>query len=178
MKIKHILAGLLMASSQAVNAQVIINIDANQRGPMVSPTHYGIFYEDINHAADGGLYAELIRNRSFEDGDTPCNWHRVGDAQLALVKDGLLNDVQHNALSVTITRPDDGVRNEGFWGINSVKGRKYQLSFWAKSDKRYKGTITARLRTTLGQSLGEARIRVSLSKKWKKYTAEIIAVGN
>ena len=49
-------------------AQVTIDIDANQRGPKISPTHYGIFFEDINHAADGGLYAELIRNRSFEDG--------------------------------------------------------------------------------------------------------------
>lgn len=202
MKMKQILVATLMAATHAMNAQVVINIDATQRGPMISPTHYGIFYEDINHAADGGLYAELIRNRSFEDdmmsqgrgrnrrrggqegqADAPqqpriSNWFSVGNAQLALVQEGLLNDVQHNALSVTITRPDDGVRNEGFWGINSVKGRKYQLSFWTKSDKRYKGTITARLRTTLGQSLGEARLRVSISKKWKKYTAEIIAVGN
>ena len=52
----------------SASAQIAINIDANNRGPKVSPMHYGIFYEDINHAADGGLYAELIRNRSFEDG--------------------------------------------------------------------------------------------------------------
>ena len=44
-------------------AQVYINVDVNQRGPKISPTHYGIFFEDINHAADGGIYAELIRNR-------------------------------------------------------------------------------------------------------------------
>ena len=52
----------------AATAQVTIDIDAYQRGPRISPTHYGIFFEDINHAADGGIYAELIRNRSFEDG--------------------------------------------------------------------------------------------------------------
>ena len=51
----------------SVTAQVVVTVDAQQRGPKVSPTHYGIFYEDINHAADGGIYAELIRNRSFED---------------------------------------------------------------------------------------------------------------
>lgn len=103
MKIKGILAGvLLLAVHSPLNAQVVIDIDASQRGPMVSPTHYGIFYEDINHAADGGLYAELIRNRSFEDDTIPCNWHSVGDSQMALVHDDLLNDVQHNALSVTI----------------------------------------------------------------------------
>ncbi len=178
MKIKQFLAGLLMVSSQVINAQVIINIDANQRGPMVSPTHYGIFYEDINHAADGGLYAELIRNRSFEDDDTPCNWHSVGDAQIALVKDGLLNDVQHNALSVTVSHPGDGVRNEGFWGINAVQGREYRLSFWAKSERKYKGTITASLQSATGQTLGETQMKVSLSKKWKKYTATIVATAD
>lgn len=71
MKMKQLLAAALLAVTHAMNAQVVINIDAAQRGPMVSPTHYGIFYEDINHAADGGLYAELIRNRSFEDDAMP-----------------------------------------------------------------------------------------------------------
>jgi hypothetical protein len=51
----------------SAQAQVTIDIDAAQRGAQVSPELYGIFFEDINHAADGGIYAELIRNRSFED---------------------------------------------------------------------------------------------------------------
>ncbi|MDE5871355.1 MAG: carbohydrate binding domain-containing protein [Muribaculaceae bacterium] len=178
MKSTPILSIAFLAMTQALNAQVVINIDANQRGPMVSPTHYGIFYEDINHAADGGLYAELIRNRSFEDDITPSNWFGVGDATIALVQDGLLNDVQHNALNVTLARPGDGVRNEGFWGINTVKGRTYKLSFWAKSDKKYKGSLTARLQSPSGQSLGEETLKVALSKDWKKYTATIIATGN
>ena len=178
MKTKQFLALSVLAMTQAVNAQVVIDIDANQRGPMISPIHYGIFYEDINHAADGGLYAELIRNRSFEDDVTPCNWFGVGDAKIALVHDGLLNDVQHNALNVTLVRPGDGVRNEGFWGMNAVKGRTYKLSFWAKSDNKYNGTITARLQSTSGQPLGEENIKVALTKEWNKYTATITATGN
>lgn len=63
-----IVAGCLMAAV-GTHAQVVIDVDAQQRGPKISPTHYGIFFEDINHAADGGIYAELIRNRSFEDGE-------------------------------------------------------------------------------------------------------------
>lgn len=94
------------------------------RGPMVSPNHYGIFYEDINHAADGGLYAELIRNRSFEDDSIPSNWFSIGNARISLVKEGLLNEAQHNALGVTIAGEGDGVLNEGFWGINAVEDRK------------------------------------------------------
>ncbi len=178
MNIRQIFAFTLLSMVQAASAQVIINIDANQRGPMVSPTHYGIFYEDINHAADGGLYAELIRNRSFEDDSVPANWHSVGDAKLNLVQADLLNGAQHNALSVTLIRSGDGVRNEGFWGINAVEGRKYRLSFWAKSEKKYKGTLTARLQSPTGQTLGECDVKVSLSKEWKKYAADLVATGD
>ncbi|MDE6381010.1 MAG: carbohydrate binding domain-containing protein, partial [Muribaculaceae bacterium] len=178
MKIKKFLAISLLAISQTSGAQVVINVDANQRGPMISPVHYGIFYEDINHAADGGLYAELIRNRSFEDDSIPCNWRAIGDAKIALVKDGLLNDAQHKALDVVLNRRGDGVLNEGFWGINAVKGRTYKLSFWAKSKGKYKGKITARLQSAGGQTLGEENINVALSRDWKKYTATITATGD
>ncbi|MDE6109084.1 MAG: carbohydrate binding domain-containing protein, partial [Muribaculaceae bacterium] len=178
MKIKHVLATALIALAPAANAQVVINIDAAQRGPAVSPTHYGIFYEDINHAADGGLYAELIRNRSFEDDSVHGNWYAVGDARMEIVSDGLLNDVQHRALGVIITRDGDGVRNEGFWGINAVKGREYKLSFLAKSDRKYKGTFTARLQSADGRTLGETEVKVALSKDWKKYTATITATAD
>ena len=176
-----------------MNAQVIINVDANRKGPKISPTHYGIFYEDINHAADGGLYAELIRNRSFEDHLMPGNrrtpsregqetrissWFTLGDASIKLTQENLLNNVQHNALNVTITKAGDGVRNEGFWGINAVKGTKYKLSFWAKSQNGYNGTITAKLQSANGQSLGNVNIKVNIGKEWKKYTATITATGN
>ncbi len=178
MKIKHVLATALIALAPAVNAQVVINIAAAQRGPVVSPPHSGIFYEDSNHAADGGLYAELIRNRSFEDDPVHGNWHAVGDTRMEIVSDGLLNDVQHRALGVNITRHGDGVRNEGFWGINAVEGREYKLSFWAKSDRKYKGTFTARLQSTDGRTLGETEVKVALTKDWEKYTATITATAD
>ena len=57
---KQILLSALLASTMAANAQVTINVDASNPGIKVSPNLYGIFFEDINHAADGGLYAELI----------------------------------------------------------------------------------------------------------------------
>ena len=54
---KQILLSALLASTMAANAQVTINVDASNPGIKVSPNLYGIFFEDINHAADGGLYA-------------------------------------------------------------------------------------------------------------------------
>jgi len=198
MKMKTIVAGAFLAMASALNAQVVINVDAHQRGPKISPTHYGIFYEDINHAADGGLYAELIRNRSFEDdtmfggrnrrgqngqAGTPAqtrisNWFGVGAATLSLTQDQLLNDVQHNALNVVTTKAGDGVRNEGFWGMNAVKGTKYRLSFWAKSSKGFNGVLTAQLQSTSGQNLGNVKVNANFGTAWKKFTAEITATGN
>ncbi|MCR5433756.1 MAG: carbohydrate binding domain-containing protein [Bacteroidaceae bacterium] len=187
---------LLAACNPADEHQVVINVDATQKGPEVSPMLYGIFYEDINHAADGGLYAELIRNRSFEDDNAipgaekradkggsaqektrPGNWFAVGGAALRLVRQNLLNDVQHNALGVTTAKAGDGVRNEGFWGMNVVEGTAYRLSFWAKSDRGFKGALSASLLTAGGKDLGHSQIDVELGRTWQKYTAVISATG-
>ncbi|MCQ2212724.1 MAG: carbohydrate binding domain-containing protein [Bacteroidaceae bacterium] len=191
MKRSSLLIAILTAAC-TMKAQVVIDVDAKQLGPEISPVHYGLFYEDINHAADGGLYAELIRNRSFEDNTmrqddlsrtrrehSPIsNWFAIGNAQMALTQQNLLNKVQHNALKVSFTAPGDGVRNEGFWGMNAVAGRKYQLSFFARSDKAFKGTLTASLISAAGENLGSTTIKVKASGKWTKYTATIIAKGN
>ena len=175
-------------------AQVAIDIDANQRGPKISPTHYGIFFEDINHAADGGLYAELIRNRSFEDGPrygAPADmqgWTAYGyngstiDARLVQPskKVKLLNDAQQNALELTINATTaNAVRleNEGFWGINVVQGRTYKLSLWLKGN--YKGTIKARLFNSKNLYAEDIVSPDGIKQKeWTKYTAELNANGN
>ena len=171
---------------------MVIDVDAAQQGPEISDVHYGLFYEDINHAADGGLYAELIRNRSFEDNTMQqddlsktkgeyseiSNWFAVGNAQMSLTQKNLLNKVQHNALNVKFTAPGDGVRNEGFWGMNAVEGQKYELNFFAKSDKGFNGTLTASLISVNGENLGSTPIEVTASGKWTKYSATIIAKGN
>ena len=160
MKSRNLLLTLLMVPAMA-SAQVNINIDAAQRGPKISPTHYGIFFEDINHAADGGIYAELIRNRSFEDGPNygaPADmqgWKAVaqqpGQINARLIqpskKTPLLNSVQHNALELDVKASAAMpvcLVNEGYWGINAMQGRSYRLSFWAKVPK-YKGTVKATL---------------------------------
>ena len=191
---KNLLLAVSMATALTASAQVTIDIDASQRGPKISPTHYGIFFEDINHAADGGLYAELIRNRSFEDGPrygAPADmqgWKPYGyngstiDARLVqpskTVK--LLNSAQQNALELTINAtPANAVRleNEGFWGINAVQGRTYRLSLWLKGN--YKGTIKARLFNSKNLY---AETTVSADaiklKEWTKYSAVLTANDN
>ena len=185
---KKLLVSLLCGFSLTASAQVDINIDINNKGPKISPTHYGIFFEDINHAADGGLYAELIQNRSMEDSDTqPVHWNAVHNSQsksvIELTAEDPLNGAHQKSLRVMITAADEqnlaGVQNDGYWGINVVKGREYKLSFWAKSDKKYKGALKALLRSQ-GEVrfLGEVNIPVKLNEKWQKFTTVIKATGN
>ena len=198
---KHFSLAVGIAMTLTASAQVTIDIDANQRGPRISPTHYGIFFEDINHAADGGLYAELIRNRSFEDGPrygAPADmqaWSTFAATPSQLTarliqpskKTPLLNAVQQNALELTVSASPQApacLVNEGFWGINAVQGRTYRLSFWAKAPK-YKGTIKAMLQTQPTASegasiLAEAIVSPSGDVKgtWQKYTATLQSQGN
>ncbi len=179
-------------------AQVTLDIDAQQRGPMVSPMLYGIFYEDINHAADGGIYAELIRNRSFEDGPrfgAPADmqgWSTYAAAPSQLTarliqpskKTPLLNAVQHNALQLDVKASPSlpvCLVNEGYWGINAVQGRSYRLTFWAKTQK-YQGTVKATLCSQDGSQLYAETVvdgfAAGKAKGWKKYEATLTANDN
>ncbi len=153
-------------------AQVTFNIDAGHRGTAIGDLHYGIFFEEINHAGDGGLYAELVRNRSFEDASTPEAWTAVGGATMSLTTADLLNTAQRRALDLTLAAAGDGVVNSGFWGINAVQGQPYTFSLWARSKAGYNGKLTAAL-TDGDRVLGSADITVNAGGEWTKYTAVI-----
>lgn len=185
MKTKSILLSACMMAALSSNAQVTIDIDGGNRGKVISPMLYGIFFEDINHAADGGLYAELISNRSFEDNAKgPANWMFKSETGSSingqLQKTDLLNDVQHQALMLDVKASKEHtarLQNEGFWGINAVQGRNYKLSFWAKG--KYNGSIRARLVSADGKTVyAETPVEAKISNKWTKFTAEMKSNGN
>ena len=173
--------------SSMLNAQDMkMSIDFRDRGVEISPTLYGLFFEEINFAGDGGLYAELIRNRSFEDSQNNDYWSKEASSpatvSLSNITTGMINDAQKRALKVTVSNASEqspaGVSNEGYWGINAVEGRTYKLSFYAKStdDKDFKFKVG--LQKSDGTSLGSSDMDVKLTKDWQKYTATITATGN
>lgn len=169
---------LLAVGITSVQAQIELNFNLNNRGDLVTEDHYGIFYEEINHAGDGGLYAELVRNRSFEeDMDKPMSWSTVGNAEMSLTADKMLNAVQLRSLKVNMKSANTGVRNEGYWGINIVAGREYDLSFWLRAEDSYDGNIVAELQNANGQNLGSTTINVKATQEWKKYTVKFKATG-
>ena len=181
MKAKRILFSTLLFSVAITQAQVKINVDVNNPGAKVSPCLYGIFYEDINHAADGGLYAELIRNRSFEDDEKEaCSWNTYNGAKMHIVNNAKkqLNKNQRNYLEVSFTgKNNSGINNEGFWGINVVQGRTYKLSFWAKG--KINSNLKAYLACECGKKvLASADIKGKITGNWKKYSVELTATAN
>ncbi len=178
-----------------------LTIHGNQEVLDVSEVMYGLFYEDINNAADGGIYAELVQNRSFESfafdtyshasGECGCSTGRnreplfawSGDTdKMALQHHGGLNeffgitDKDVNSYYVTVA---DGatIRNRGFADSNqhcamSVKtGEKYDFTIWAKAESA--GTITLQLQDTDGKAISDAvTVEVEGGNTWKKYGVE------
>jgi alpha-L-arabinofuranosidase len=102
-----------------------ITVDVNRPGAKVSPLLYGIFFEDINRSGDGGLYAEMLQNRSFEDFNLPMGWTLLneGNAQVTmkLDKSKPLNNKNPTSLRLDITDTGStgrvGVINQGYKGL-------------------------------------------------------------
>ena len=169
--------GLLLTALQTA-AQVTFEFSTAQRGPVIGPLHYGIFYEEINHAGDGGLYAELVRNGSMEENaSNPDYWWTLGTATFGISSENLLNGAQKHAMRLKLNKGGDGTRNIGYWGINIVKGRTYKASLWMRGDDGWTGDLTLTLESYEGADLGHATVHVDESGTWKKYTTEITATG-
>ena len=163
---------LALSFGFALHAQTNeMTIQANRKGAEIQPTMYGLFFEDINYAADGGLYAELIKNRSFEFPQNFMGWETYG--KVTLKDDG---PFERNPHYVRLDDPGHahkrtGLQNEGFFGIGIEEGKEYRFSVWA----RVPGEASEiRVQLIHYSSMGEHQALVSEalvvdSKEWKKY---------
>ena len=109
------------------------DIDLSKHGAPISSTQYGIFFEDINFAADGGLYAELVKNRSFEFPSNPLQgWKVFG--KVDVLEDGPFDRNPHYVRLSSPGHPHrwTGLENEGFFGIGVKGGEEYRFSVWAR----------------------------------------------
>ena len=124
MKLKNYFAAALLASAISANAQPAkISVAVDQPGHAISPTLWGIFFEDINLSADGGIYPEFVRNRSFEDADKPTDWNITG-ADATIDDSQPLNPFNRKSLRLK-TSGAFAVENDGYWGMNIVAGDGY-----------------------------------------------------
>jgi alpha-L-arabinofuranosidase len=165
----------LAAAVRLGAAPATLTVALDQPGHAISPMLYGIFFEDINCSADGGIYAEMVRNRNFEDSDKPEWWEAVGDsaARVELSVDSAQPVSPKNpaSLRVTIAKAGGGrvgVANNGFWGMAVAKGQTYELSLYARSGEGFRGPLTASLESGRGAVYAEEHLPL-LSADWKRY---------
>lgn len=174
-KINCMVAALALAAT-ATAATNNFTLKTDKVGAQVQPTMYGLFFEDINFGADGGLYAELIKNRSFEFPQNLMGWKAFGGVELRA--DGPFERNPHYVRLTTAghDHKHTGLENEGFVGIGVKKGEKYRFSVWARVPEGDKAKLRVVLadRNTHGRSQDIASAKITVdSKEWKKYTVEL-----
>ena len=174
---KHLSTILLLAACMSAAAQThVLDVNTKKLGAPVQPTMSGIFFEDINYAADGGLYAELVMNRSFEYPNAFAGWDVSGC--VTLKADG---PFERNPHYVRLSPTNHGdrhsmIENRGFFGMGVKGGQEYRFSVWARVPDGGKAKLWIDLveNATMDddQKLGNVGLEVSGSE-WKKYTATI-----
>ena len=167
---------LVAARGQAADA-VVLQIKADQVAAHVSPMLYGLMTEEINFSYDGGLYAELVRNRSFkEDAKEPVHWQLVqeqgGAGTMALDPSQPFNDAIATSLKLTVTKAGRvGIANEGFWGIPVKPNTRYRASFYAKAGEGFSGPIRIAMVSNDGATVHASAQVPRVTGSWKKYEA-------
>ncbi len=140
--------GLFGEEARKMDGVSVVTVDARIVVGKAAPDLWGIFLEDLDLALDGGLYAEMVRNRSFEDGTfepwdlTLDFWNPVGDAEFYIDKSRPLGKRNRHACCVR-GKPGAGVANEGYFGMSVKKGRKYNLSLMVRG--KTSGVVEASL---------------------------------
>lgn len=167
------LALLMATSALAADTAARLTIDVTQAGREVSPTMHGVFFEDINYGADGGLYAELVQNRSFEHRESLYSWatvSREADGTVDVESTDPLNSNNPHYLRMNVRSPGKGfgVANHGFGGIVVKPGESYLFSLRGRSDAAFQGALLVAIEDETGQLLGQSRIE-GLTARWQKY---------
>jgi alpha-L-arabinofuranosidase len=196
--IVFLVASVLLLPGAVSSAEPTLQLQVDLAAPSkaISRDLVGVFFEDLNYAADGGLYAELLQNRSFEYSATEqgewgplFGWDLVktagGDGQLGLGDSRPVHPNNPHYLLLTVLEPGQGVgfANKGFDRIPVEAGKRYEASFWAyqaymgrmweDADQSKPMPVTIQLQTKDGTVLAEARLEV-LGRAWTKRSATLV----
>lgn len=171
---KKRLLSCIIAASSLIGAYAqphTFDVNTKKVGAAVQPTMYGIFFEDINYAADGGLYGELVKNRSFEFPDALMGWKAFGKFEVK--NDGPFERCPHYVVLNYSGHNDTatGLQNEGYFGIGIEKDEEYRFSVWAKTvsgDANVEVSLVDESTMEEHQEFATAELKVS-GNEWKKY---------
>jgi alpha-L-arabinofuranosidase len=157
-----------LALSAGVAAPLTLTVQTSQPGPAINPAMWGIFFEDINFGADGGLYAELVKNRSFEFPDPLMGWARVEtNASLSIRVESPFSTANPHYLRLA----SGSVVNEGFRGIGVRQGDAYAFSVQARAAEG-NPVLRVELVSSNGQTLASERLK-GIPNSWRELTATL-----
>ena len=156
----------------------ILKIMADQSVGQVSPTLYGLMTEEINYSYEGGLYAELIANRTFNSAPNEMKfWSTTGSATMSLdagtpLNNALTSSVKLDASDAGNNSPA-GIVNSGYWGIPVQPNATYQASFYAKSTNGFSGPLTVSLESADGKTIFATAEINGVTGDWQKFDATL-----
>ena len=166
----------------AVQAQTTatLTVQANQPGALISSNLFGIFFEEINHAGDGGIYAEMVSNRNFEAPGLTAGWQFVptGSAVGTLSADSSMplsaSNVYAAKLSFSSGSGTAGLANNGYWGMNFQAGQTYNLGLYARCSSGFTGAINASLQSANGSQVYAQGLISGLTTNWQYFSRSLV----
>ena len=177
MKLRLVVLAIFIFNTN-VFSQRKLTVVADKPLASVAPTMWGVFFEDINFGADGGLYAELVKNRSFEFPTALMGWreNRVNYQKgRILIINKSDNSTNSRFARISINNPEGNysLSNEGFRGIGLQKDKQYDFSIMARAENPVNIKMKVQLLNYAGKEVGNATME-NFSNDWKKYSASII----
>ena len=164
-----LIGGAMMLSAQA---QHTFKVQAKKPTADIAPTMYGIFFEDINFGADGGLYAELVENRSFEFPNATMGWEMSGETSIKADNPAF----DRNPHYVNMKQPGHAhrrtcIENHGFFGIGLRQGMTYDFAVYARTQGR-PATIRVQLMNSTHDPVATDTLAITAGQ-WNKYTLSL-----
>lgn len=154
-----------------------LDVDVSKPTVTIPPMFFGLMTEEINHSYDGGLYAELIQNRTFQDPqpqgrdrNLPVHWSVVGSGKATLESDDPVNAALPQSLKLELAGGEGGIANDGYWGIPVRPNTTYRATFYAKGGGGFAGPVTASLQTDENKAIVAQAKTKPISNRWQKYT--------
>ena len=174
---------LLSAAVARGQSAATVTIQASQPGAVISTNLFGIFFEEINYGGEGGVYAEMVRNRAFYSPTSALFWTLVtqGTAAGTMVVDPNqpLNTNTSNSLKLTMQSGagNVGAGNSGFWGMSLQTGATYDLNFYACASNGFSGPVSARLESSTGGSVYAQTSFGGLTTNWQHFAVSLVSSG-
>lgn len=170
MKTKRLLTTMALAVGMTLQAQTHeFVIQTKKVGAEIQPTMYGLFFEDINYAADGGLYAELVKNRSFEFPQPFVGWVPFGQVTVEDEKPCFDRNPHYIRIVNDGRLLRAGIDNEGYRGIGLKQGEEYRFSVYARTPDATPVKLSVELVNSNAENPVKKEIEIK-GQEWQKVT--------